>query len=63
MLVLKRKQGQKIVVRTKSGDEIVIFVAECTALHAKIGIQADRDVEIWREELDPGLAGKASKRP
>jgi sRNA-binding carbon storage regulator CsrA len=62
MLVLKRKRREKIVVRTKSGDEIVIVVAECTAQHASIGIQADRDVEIWREELDPGLASKASKR-
>jgi carbon storage regulator CsrA len=63
MLVLKRKQGQKVVVRTKGGDEIVIVVAGCTAQHVKIGIQADRDVEIWREELDSLLAGKALNGP
>jgi carbon storage regulator len=55
MLVLSRKQGERIVI----GDNIVITVVSLDYGRVRLGIEAPREVEVWREEmLDRPKEGK-----
>lgn len=47
MLVISRKNGQKIMIN----DNIVITVVEAKNGSCKIAIEADKDVKIYREEI------------
>ena len=47
MLVISRKNGQKIMIN----DNIVITVVEARNGVCKIAIEADKDVKIYREEI------------
>jgi len=47
MLVLSRKNGQKIIIN----DNIVITILESRNDICKIAIEAPRDVQIYREEV------------
>mgnify|MGYP002523234228 CR=1 FL=1 len=47
MLVISRKNGQKIMIN----DNIVITVVESRNGQCKIAIEADKDVKIYREEI------------
>jgi carbon storage regulator len=47
MLVLSRKNGEKILI----GDNISITVVEIDHNKVRLGIEAPREVPIYREEL------------
>ena len=47
MLVITRKNGQKIMIN----DNIVITVVESRNGQCKIAIEADKNVKIYREEI------------
>ena len=47
MLVISRKNGQKIMIN----DKIVITVVEARNGQCRIAIEADKDVKIYREEI------------
>ena len=47
MLVLTRKPGEGVVI----GDEITITIVEAKNGGVRIGIDAPRDVKIYRREL------------
>lgn len=47
MLVITRKNGQKIMIN----DNIEITIVEAKNGSCKVAIQADRDVKIYREEI------------
>ena len=47
MLVISRKNGQKIMIN----DNIVITVVDSRNGQCKIAIEADKDVKIYREEI------------
>lgn len=47
MLVISRKNGQKIMIN----DNIVITIVEAKNGSCKIAIEADKDVKIYREEI------------
>ncbi len=47
MLVVSRKNGQKIMIN----DNIVITIVESRNGQCKIAIEADKDVKIYREEI------------
>jgi carbon storage regulator len=49
MLVLSRKEGEKICI----GDGIVLTINRIAGNRVAIGIQAPRDVRVVRGELDP----------
>ena len=49
MLVLSRKIGERIVI----GENIVITVVDIDRGKIRLGIEAPRDVPIYREELLP----------
>lgn len=47
MLILSRKNGQKIIIN----DEIVITILDAKNDNCKIAIDAPKDVKIYREEV------------
>ena len=47
MLVVSRKNGQKIMIN----DNIVVTIVEVKNGQCKIAIEADKDVKIYREEI------------
>jgi carbon storage regulator len=49
MLVLSRKLGERIFI----GEHIVITVADIGRGKIRLGIEAPKDVPVWREELKP----------
>ena len=49
MLVLSRKLGEKIYI----GDNVCITVVDIDRGKIRLGIEAPRDVPIYREELLP----------
>jgi carbon storage regulator len=62
MLVLTRKANQSIMI----GDDIEVSVLAVTGEKVRIGIQAPRDVPVFREEvyleIQEERAGEASVR-
>ncbi len=51
MLVLSRKEGERIVI----GDNITLVVSKVNGNRVTIGIEAPRDVKIVRGELQDGI--------
>ncbi len=58
MLVLSRKLGEKIFI----GDNICITVVDIDRGKIRLGIEAPRDVPIYRQELLP-LKGAETQVP
>ncbi|MFG0287747.1 MAG: carbon storage regulator [Rhodopirellula sp. JB044] len=55
MLVLSRKEGEKLVI----GDNVVITVNRIAGNRVAIGIEAPREVSIVRGELAPQVTKSA----
>jgi carbon storage regulator CsrA len=51
MLVLSRKIGQRIFIRTSSGEEIRVTVTKMRGDVAAIGFEASENIVIDREEI------------
>ena len=49
MLVLSRKEGEKLVI----GDNVVVTINRIAGNRVAVGIEAPRDVSIVRGELKP----------
>jgi len=49
MLVLARKRGERIHI----GDNIVITIVEIDRGRVRIGVEAPRDIPVFRQELLP----------
>lgn len=47
MLILTRKENQKIRI----GNNIILNIVSISDNHVKIGIEAEKDVTIFREEV------------
>lgn len=47
MLVLSRKEGERLVI----GDDITLVISKIEGNRVSIGIEAPRDVKIMRSEL------------
>lgn len=62
MLVLARKEGQRVMI----GHDIVVTVVAIRGTSVRLGIEAPADVDIWREEIlrkhdDAGPAHERSR--
>ncbi|RMH61837.1 MAG: carbon storage regulator [Calditrichaeota bacterium] len=53
MLVLTRRLGEAITI----GDDIKIIIVDIEGHQIKLGIEAPREVEIYREELYKKIKG------
>lgn len=51
MLVLSRKEGERIVI----GDNITLIISKVSGNRVTIGIEAPRDVKVIRGELQQSL--------
>ena len=51
MLVLSRKLGERIVI----GDRIVVTVVKLDNGQVRLGIEAPREIAVFREEIAPRL--------
>jgi carbon storage regulator len=51
VLVLSRKVGERILI----GDRIVVTVAKLENGQVRLGIEAPREISVFREEIDPRL--------
>lgn len=51
MLVLSRKKNQKINICLPDGRQVVVHVAKIHGNVVRLGIAADRDVRILRNEV------------
>jgi carbon storage regulator len=64
MLVLSRKVGERIHI----GDDIVITISQVAGRNVRVGIEAPRSVNVWREEIghlkrpDSGVTPEGSTR-
>lgn len=47
MLVLSRKIGERIVI----DDQIVVTVIEIRGGQIRLGIEAPKEIPVWREEV------------
>jgi carbon storage regulator len=51
VLVLSRKVGERILI----GDRIVVTVAKLENGQVRLGIEAPREISVFREEIAPRL--------
>ena len=51
MLALTRKEGEKIICTWQDGREVEIVVAAIDGNQVRLGIDADDDINIVREQL------------
>lgn len=58
MLVLTRKQGEKIRI----GDDVVITVVRTKGKAVRLGIQAPAHVPVLRGEIAASIAGESVRR-
>jgi carbon storage regulator len=58
MLVLTRKLGESITI----GDNIKLLVVDIEGNQVKIGIEAPRSIEVYREELYQKIKGHPFKK-
>ena len=57
MLVLSRKLGEKITI----GPNIVITIVDVDRGRVRIGIEAPRDITVYRAELLPAIEKPTDK--
>lgn len=60
MLVLTRKYGEEIVIKTKD-EEIRVMVVQIKGKQTRIGIEASEDVTIYRAEIENKEPNKVIK--
>lgn len=51
MLILTRRDGETIVIETPSGEKIYVTAMRAGIGKVRLGIRANRDVVIDREEI------------
>jgi len=52
-LVITRYEGERVRIRTGSGEIIWVTLASVQKNKGRLAIQADKSVEVLREELVP----------
>lgn len=60
MLIISRRPGQRFLIQTSDGPIWITFT-EWDNGKARFGIEADKTVKVWREELLPESERHESK--
>lgn len=58
MLVLTRKKGEELII----GDNITVTVLEVRGNRVKLGVQAPREVGVWRNDIAVVTASQPEDR-
>lgn len=62
MLVLSRKKDEKVLLRVPGlDDDIEITVVRIDTHRIRIGINAPKEVNVLRSELDSGVSSRSKK--
>jgi carbon storage regulator CsrA len=61
MLALSRLIGETITITLPDGQRIKVMLIACRTGKAKIGIDAPRDCQIWRGELQSKIDAEAEQ--
>lgn len=59
MLVLTRKLGERVMI----GNDIVVTIVEIDRGKIRLGIEAPKNVLIYREEILPDRATQSQEHP
>ena len=51
MLVLSRRKNERLIIRTEQGEDIEVIIVNCSPGPVKVGIVADKKINIIRKEL------------
>ena len=51
MLILTRKVGESLIIRTSTGEEIEVIVVGTKGKQIQLGTEAADDVSVFREEV------------
>jgi carbon storage regulator len=65
MLVLSRKHLEKVIIDvppSKTVTKIVVQVVDIQAGKIRLGIEAPRDVPVWRQEIYDAIQETAVRR-
>lgn len=62
MLVLSRQRDERIIIQTPEGREITLVVCALGIDSVRLGIQADRDVIVHREEVIRRIREEGARR-
>lgn len=57
MLVITRKEGQKIMI----GDDITVIIKHVRGRQVSVGIDAPREIEVHREEVKERIEAEGRK--
>jgi len=52
MLVITRRPGEDIIIRTPEGRVVTVRAIRIAGDRVRIGVDADRSVKVNREEID-----------
>ena len=55
MLVVSRKKNETFIITAKDGSTITVTVIDIDRGKVRLGIEAPRDIPIWREEIRPAV--------
>lgn len=55
MLVLSRKEDEEVVIRTESGQEIVVTVVGIRCDRVRLGVAAPLSMTIFRREVQDAI--------
>ena len=62
MLVLSRRKDESIVIRLADSEEVVtVSVVDIDRNKVRIGIEASKQVAIWRQEIYTGQGVSGAK--
>ena len=53
MLTLSRRDQERLYIRPAGGGEITVVVSRIDGKRVILAIDAPKDCEVWRAEIDP----------